>query len=99
MDGPDIPPAAGRGLFGLDTAVYDDARPDYPGWVFDDIGARLPLAGADVLEIGPGTGQASLPLANRGPASLLEPDTRLHALLDAKLEGLRVPTTLRPEAF
>lgn len=101
MDGPDIPPSEGRALFGLDSEAYDDARPDYPGWVFDEIDARVPLLGAEVLEIGPGTGQASLPLARRQPGNLtlLEPDNRLHAILRRKLTALKAPVTLRTETF
>jgi SAM-dependent methyltransferase len=47
--------------------LYDRARPSYPSQVFDDLAAlaRLP-EDACVLEIGCGTGQATLPLAARG---------------------------------
>lgn len=47
--------------------LYDAARPGYPEAVFDDLVAlgRVP-AGGRVLEIGCGTGQATLPLARRG---------------------------------
>ena len=47
--------------------LYDKARPVYPDEVFDDIVALARLAThARVLEIGCGTGQATLPLARRG---------------------------------
>lgn len=47
--------------------LYDRARPRYPAALFDDIVAYADLtAGARILEIGCGTGQASLPLAQRG---------------------------------
>jgi SAM-dependent methyltransferase len=47
--------------------LYDLARPTYPPEVFDDLAAlaRLPSA-ARIVEIGCGTGQATLPLAERG---------------------------------
>ncbi len=46
---------------------YDRARPNYPDALFDDIVAYADLAaGARILEIGCGTGQATLPLAQRG---------------------------------
>jgi SAM-dependent methyltransferase len=46
---------------------YDDARPVAPAEVFDDLVALASLApGARLLEIGCGTGQATLPLAERG---------------------------------
>jgi SAM-dependent methyltransferase len=47
--------------------AYERARPVYPPQVFDDLVslAELPEH-ARVLEIGPGTGQGTLPLARRG---------------------------------
>ncbi len=49
--------------------LYDRARPTYPAELFDDIIAFANLgAGARLLEIGSGTGQATLPLAERGCA-------------------------------
>jgi trans-aconitate methyltransferase len=45
--------------------LYDRARPGYPAELFDDLAALLP-AGAHIVEIGCGTGQATLPLAKRG---------------------------------
>lgn len=47
--------------------LYDRARPGYPPALFDDL-ARLAGVGPGcrVLEIGPGTGQLTLPLAERG---------------------------------
>jgi len=46
---------------------YDQARPGYPEPLFDDL-VRLSgiPKGGRILEIGPGTGQATLPLARRG---------------------------------
>jgi SAM-dependent methyltransferase len=47
--------------------LYERARPIYPEEVFADIAALAGLEeGARVLEIGCGTGQATLPLARRG---------------------------------
>ena len=49
--------------------LYDRARPGYPAALFDDIVAYANLiADARILEIGCGTGQATLPLARRGYA-------------------------------
>jgi SAM-dependent methyltransferase len=47
--------------------LYDQTRPGYPEPLFDDV-VRLSgiPKGGRILEIGPGTGQATLPLARRG---------------------------------
>ncbi len=47
--------------------LYDRARPSYPAQVFADLSAlaQLPVA-ARIVEIGCGTGQATIPLAERG---------------------------------
>jgi SAM-dependent methyltransferase len=62
---------AGRELYRLtfdeDAAAYDASRPVPPAEVFDDL---VDLAGLErgdrVVEIGPGTGQATRPLLERG---------------------------------
>jgi SAM-dependent methyltransferase len=47
--------------------LYDRARPLYPAELFEDLVAYAGLeAGSRILEIGCGTGQATLPLAERG---------------------------------
>ncbi|MEU4092229.1 class I SAM-dependent methyltransferase [Streptomyces sp. NPDC026673] len=56
-----------RAVFDEDAELYDRVRPGYPGALFDDLAALGDLgAGARVLEIGCGTGQATVPLAERG---------------------------------
>ena len=56
-----------RETFNEDAELYDRARPGYPAALFDDL-ADLSGIGprCRVLEIGCGTGQATLPLAERG---------------------------------
>lgn len=56
-----------RHTFGSVAELYDRARPDYPAIVFDDIAELAALeAGARILEIGPGTGKATVELVRRG---------------------------------
>lgn len=56
-----------RSTFDGVASVYDEVRPGYPKRLFDDL-ANLTFtgAGAEVLEIGCGTGQATVDLARRG---------------------------------
>lgn len=60
-------PECRRGTFDAVAELYDTARPGYPDAVYDDL-VELAGIGPDcrVLEIGCGTGQATLPMAERG---------------------------------
>lgn len=55
-----------RETFNQDAERYDRARPRYPKQLFDAFTAAGLPPGARVLEIGCGTGQATVPLAERG---------------------------------
>jgi SAM-dependent methyltransferase len=58
-----------RATFDEDAELYDRVRPGYPPALFADLAELAGLApGARVLELGCGTGQATLPLAQRGYA-------------------------------
>jgi len=58
---------ARRSLFTSDAATYDEGRPGYPDRVFELLVERCDLGpGTRVLEIGPGTGQATGPLLDLG---------------------------------
>jgi ubiquinone/menaquinone biosynthesis C-methylase UbiE len=60
-----------RDSFDSIAEVYDRARPSYPERLVDDLIALAGIGeGSRVLEIGPGTGQLSVPMAERG-ASLV----------------------------
>ncbi len=62
-------PAANRlrTTFNEDAERYDRARPRYPAALFDDLAALAGIGpGCRVLEIGCGTGQATVSLAERG---------------------------------
>jgi len=54
-----------RATFEHVAELYDRARPTYPAELIADIAARIPRGGR-VVEIGPGTGQATLALAAHG---------------------------------
>ena len=55
-----------RQTFNEDAELYDRARPGYPPALFDDLAELACIGpGCRVLEIGCGTGQATLPLAGR----------------------------------
>jgi SAM-dependent methyltransferase len=56
-----------RTTFDEDAELYDRARPHYPHQLFDDLIQIAELgAGARLLEIGCGTGRATVPLAQLG---------------------------------
>jgi SAM-dependent methyltransferase len=58
-----------RGGFDADAEAYDRTRPACPGALFDDLVQLAGLARGDrVVEVGCGTGQATVPLAERGLA-------------------------------
>jgi SAM-dependent methyltransferase len=69
------------------AALYDQARPLYPQAVIDDLFALTAAqAGGHVLEIGCGTGQMTVPLAERGlRITALEPGADLAAIARTKL--------------
>jgi len=97
----EIPPAAGRRLFGRDADAYDAGRPDYPGRVFEILAGRLAASdGRRTLEIGAGSGRATRGLLGIGadPIVAVEPDRRFEPRLAALAEtsgGVVVPV-IRP---
>jgi SAM-dependent methyltransferase len=56
-----------RTTFDEEASLYDEVRPGYPEELFDDVISLSGIpAGGSILEIGCGTGQATLPFARRG---------------------------------
>ncbi len=78
-----------RASFDSVAEAYDRARPVAPPEVFDDVVELTGLRpGAALLEIGCGTGQATLPLAERGFAiTAVELGADLAAVARSKLTG------------
>lgn len=84
-----------RLAFGTVADLYDRARPSYPARAIDDVIAHGDLmAGDPVLEVGAGTGKATVLLARRGLRVLaLEPSAAMAALVRANcgdLPGVKV---------
>src|SRR3712207_1059476 len=76
-----------RSTFDGVASLYDEVRPGYPARLFDELASLSGTGpGARALEIGCGTGQATLPLARRGYRLLgLELGSNLAALARTKL--------------
>ena len=56
-----------RATFDFASRIYDLARPGYPDELFDDLARLAKLRpAARLLEVGSGTGKATIPLARRG---------------------------------
>lgn len=54
-------------IFDEDAELYDRVRPGYPPELYDDLAELAGICpGSHVLEVGCGTGQATVPLAGRG---------------------------------
>jgi SAM-dependent methyltransferase len=79
-----------REVFDEVAGAYDRARPDYPAALVDDVFEFARLAPGDrILEIGPGTGKATVAFAARGfPMLCVEPGAQLAELLRANLDAL-----------
>jgi len=78
-----------RRSFDIVAARYLASRPAYPAAAFDLVAARVPPP-ADVLEVGPGPGLATLPLVERGYRVLgIELGARLAAEARRNLAGHR----------
>jgi SAM-dependent methyltransferase len=71
-----------RETFDRVAELYDEVRPGYPEALFDDMLALAAIPpGGSILEIGCGTGQATVPLARRGYSMLcLELSANMAAL-------------------
>ena len=82
-----------RLLFGEVAELYDDSRPAYPAALIDDLLAGMP-SGERLLEVGAGTGKATIMVAERGRRVLaIEPSAGMADVLRrncARYAGVRV---------
>src|SRR5215216_2060149 len=78
-----------RTTFDEAASLYDEVRPGYPEDLFDDIVSLSGIpAGGRILEIGCGTGQATLPFARCGYRILcIELGENMAAVARRNLEG------------
>ena len=81
-----------RGIFDEDARLYDRARPDYPAALFTDLVELTGLGpGSRVIEIGPGTGQATRSLAATGAGvTAIELGPQLAEVLRENVHGTGV---------
>lgn len=96
-----------RDVFGEAVEQYARARPGYPDAMVEDILAYADPA-SDILEVGAGTGKATISFASRGVSmTCLEPDARMAARLrkecakfpNVTIEESRLENYSRPLAF
>ena len=75
-----------KDIFDQDARSYDRYRPGYPDALFEDIISYSGIrAGSALLEIGPGTGQATVPfLKAGGHVTAVEPGAHLCQYLEEK---------------
>jgi len=88
-----------RRLFDRSAIDYDAVRPGYPGALIEDLiaASRIPDAGS-ILEIGCGTGQLTVPLAERGyRVTAVELGRALSRLASMNLEPFPNATVVRAD--
>ena len=79
-----------RLVFGEDAELYERARPGYPQSLVDDVlaYAGVEAAGCRALEVGAGTGKATVAFAARGVAIVaVEPDAAMGTVLARNCRG------------
>lgn len=83
-------PHDARLSFNAAAEIYDQVRPSYPAELFDALFARLPSE-PEIVEVGPGTGQATKDLLARGASvRAIELGPAMAATLRANLPSDRL---------
>ncbi|HEY4410299.1 MAG TPA: class I SAM-dependent methyltransferase [Acidimicrobiia bacterium] len=87
-----------RGLFSSDAVAYDTGRPGYPEPVYELLQQVCGLGpGAEIVEVGPGTGQATGRLLDLGAAvTAVELSADFAALLEARFAGRSLSVVVGP---
>jgi SAM-dependent methyltransferase len=92
---PDLTARRAR-VFGEVADEYERFRPGYPAALVDDVLAYANLGGASALEVGAGTGKATVAFVERGvDVTALEPDARMAAVLRGRV-GPHVTIAVTP---
>lgn len=82
-------PGLAKSPFDAIPEIYDRVRPEYPAAMYDDLFAQVSVAAPSILEIGPGTGQATAGLlasGGNGTITALELGPNIAAFLRKKFE-------------
>ena len=80
--------------FDQDAAIYDEARPSYPADLFDALFQMVPTR-PEIVEVGPGTGQATKDLLARGASvHAIEIGPAMAAKLRSNLPSDRLRVTV-----
>lgn len=88
-----------RYVFGEVADLYDRARPGYPEALFDDVIAFVGLEAPRVLEVGAGTGKATVGFAARGLEIVALEPTREMAAVAARNCAAFPAVTIEPAGF
>lgn len=90
-----------RTVFGEVAAIYEAARPGYPAALVDDVLAYAAAVPADrALEVGAGTGKATLPFVARGLGlTCLEPSGPMADILRKRCAGIDPAVVIEQTTF